>query len=98
MKSKLTIKGVAVGLNRKAGRKVAYYHRTNSRKRINKALDKGYLALLETGNPIHTNVLYRASGKTYHLNHGNVNKVNADKLIKKATTSTVYRGWVEVRG
>ena len=98
MKSKLTIKGVAVGLNRKAGRKVAWYHRSASRKAINKALDKGYLVLLETGNPIHTNVLYRASGKTYHLDHGNVTKVNADKLIKKATTSTVYRGWVEVRG
>ena len=98
MHSKLTIKGVAAGLNKKAGRKVAFYHRTCNRKAINKALDAGHLVLLETGGPIHTNVLYRTSGRTYHLDHGNVKKVNADKLIKKATKVSTYRGWVDVRG
>ena len=98
IKAKITIKGVAVGLNRKANRKVAYYHRTCSKKAVNKALDNGCLVLLETGKPIHTNVLYRANDRTYHLDHGKVKKVNADKLINKATKSSTYRGWVEVRG
>lgn len=98
MKSKLTIKGVAKGLNKKTGRKVATYHKTCGLKAINKALNSGHLVLLETGNPIHTNVLYRASGKTYHLDHGNVKKVNTAKLVSKATKSATYRGWVDVRG
>ena len=98
MKSKLTIKGVARGLNKKAGRKVATYHKTASLKAINRALDAGHLVLLETGDPIHTNVIYRASGKTYHLDHGNVKKISAAKMVKKATKSSTYRGWVDVKG
>ena len=98
MKSKLTIKGVAKGLNKKTGRKVATYHKTCGLKSINKALNNGHLVLLETGSPIHTNVLYRANGKTYHLDHGNVKKVNTAKMVKKATKSATYRGWVDVRG
>ena len=98
MKSKLTIKGVARGLNKKTGRKVATYHKTCGLKSINKALNNGHLVLLETGSPIHTNVLYRANGKTYHLDHGNVKKVNTAKMVKKATKSATYRGWVDVRG
>ena len=98
MRSKLTIKGVAAGLNRKAGRRVATYHRSYSRRGINKALNAGHLVLLETGSPIHTNVLYRTGGHTYHLDHGKVTKVDSDKLIKKATKSSIYRGWVDIRG
>lgn len=98
MKSKLTIKGVARGLNKKCGRKIATYHKTCSLKAINKALNAGHLVLLETGNPIHTNVLYRASGKTYHLDHGNVKKISTAKIVNKATKSATYRGWVDVRG
>ena len=98
MKSKLTIKGVAKGLNKKMGRKVATYHKTASLKAINRALDAGHLVLLETGSPIHTNVLYRANGKTYHLDHGNVKPVNTAKMVKKATKSATYRGWVDVKG
>lgn len=98
MKAKLTIKGVAKGVNKRAGRRVARYHRTCSKKTINRALDAGHLVLLETGDPIHTNVIYRSSGKTYHLDHGNVKKINVDNLIKKATKSSTYRGWVDIKG
>ena len=98
MKSKLTIKGVAAGLNKKSGRKVATYHRTCSSTAINKALNAGHLILLETGNPIHTNVIYRSSGHTYHLDHGNVRKIDYKKLANNATKHSVYRGWVEVTG
>ena len=98
MRSKLTIKGVAAGLNRRAGRKVATYHRGYTRKTINRVLDAGHLVLLETGDPIHTNVIYRTGDRTYHLDHGSVKKVDAEKLIKKATKSSIYRGWVDVRG
>lgn len=99
MKSKLTIKGVAKGLNKKAGRKVATYHRVANLSKINKALDAGHLVLLETGDPIHTNVLYRSKpSHTYHLDHGNVKKINTAKMVKRATKSATYRGWVDVRG
>lgn len=99
MKAKLTIKGVAKGLNKKAGRKVTTYHRIANLSKINKALDSGHLVLLETGDPIHTNVLYRSKPKhTYHLDHGNVKKINTAKMVKRATKSATYRGWVDVRG
>lgn len=98
MKSKLTIKGVAAGLNKKCGRKVATYHRTCSAAAVNKALNAGHLVLLETGNPIHTNVVYRTGKTTYHLDHGNVKKIDINKLINRATSSSTYRGWVDVRG
>lgn len=99
MKSKLTIKGVARGLNKKAGRKVAWYHKICSLKAINRALDSGHVVLLETGDPIHTNVLYRPKPKhTYHLDHGNVRNINTAKMVKRATKSATYRGWVDVRG
>lgn len=98
MRTKLTIKGVAAGLNRRSGRKVATYHKSCSNKAINKALDEGHLVLIETGSPIHTNVIYRTNGRTYHLDHGNVNTIRIEKLIKKATKSSIYRGWVDVRG
>ena len=99
MKAKLTIKGVAKGLNKKCGRKVAAYHRAANLKQINKALDSGHLVLLETGDPIHTNVLYRSKPKhTYNLDHGNVRTINTARMVKKATKSATYRGWVDVRG
>jgi len=98
MKAKLTIKGVAHGLNKKAGRTVAKYHRSCSLKAINQALNSGHLVLLETGSPIHTNVLYRASGKTYHMDHGRVRKVSTSKMVSRATKSATYRGWVDVKG
>lgn len=98
MKTKLTIKGVARGINKRTGRKVATYHKAASLKSINKALDKGHLVLLETGDPIHTNVLYRSKGKTYHIDHGSVKTVNTKAIVKKATKSATYRGWVDVRG
>ena len=98
MKAKLTIKGVAVGLNKKCGRKVATYHKKPTWKKVDKALSAGHLVLVERGDPIHTVVLYRASGKTYMLDHGNVKKISAAKMVKKATKSSTYRGWVDVKG
>ena len=98
MKAKLTINGVAVGLNKKCGRKVATYHKKPTWKRVDKALSNGHLVLVERGDPIHTVVLYRASGKTYMLDHGNVKKVSAKSIVKKATSSSTYKGWVDVKG
>lgn len=98
MRSKLTIKGVAKGINKLAGRKTATYYRSVSFQRVNKALNEGYLVLVEQGNPIHTVVLYRASGKTYKLDHGNVSKVSTKSVVNKATSNATYRGCVIVRG
>lgn len=96
--AKLTIKGVARGLNKYTKRQVASYHRTCSYSRIRKALNAGHLVLIETGNPIHTNVIYRSHGRTYHLDHGHVRRISAKKLVSHATTASTYRGWVDIRG
>lgn len=98
MKSKLTIKGVARGLNKKCGRKVATYYKKPTLKRVNDALNHGYLVLMEQGGPIHTLVLYRANGKTYKLDHGNVSKVSTKSVVNKATSNSTYRGLVIVKG
>lgn len=98
MKAKLTIKGVAAGLNKQCGRKVAKYHRKPTLKMVNNALNKGQLVLFEQGGPIHTVVLYRSGGKTYKIDHGNVSKVSTKSIVNKATSSNTYRGCVIVKG
>lgn len=98
MRAKLTIKGVAVGLNKKCGRKVATYHAKPSYKKVKTALKNGHVVLVEQGNPIHTVVLYHANGKTYKLDHGHVSKVSAKSVVRKSTKSSTYRGWIDVKG
>lgn len=98
MKSKLTIKGVSQGINKKTGRRCASYHKKATTAPILNALKKGHLVLLELGNPIHTITLYRSGGTTYRIDHGNVKKVKLKDMIKKATKNSTYRGWVDVKG
>lgn len=98
MKAKLTIKGVAKGLNKRCGRAVATYHRRPTLKRVNKALDNGYLVLMEQRDPIHTLVLYRTNGRTYKLDHGKVSRVSTKSIVNKATSNSTYRGLVIVKG
>lgn len=98
MRAKLTIKGVAEGINRKTGRKVATYRRKATTKKVLKALEQGHLVLLELGNPIHTITLYRSKGETYRIDHGRITAVKVKSMVEKATSSSTYRGWVEVRG
>ena len=98
MRAKLTIKGVARGINKKAGKKVAIYHRKCSYNAVKKALKNGHLVILEQGDPIHTVVLYWSNGKTYKLDHGKVSRSSAKKACSKATSSSTYRGWIDVRG
>lgn len=98
MRAKLTIKGVAQGINRKTGRNVAKYRRNATPKQVLKALKKGHLVLLELGNPIHTITLYRSKGQTYRIDHGQIKGVKVNSIVQKATSSSTYRGWVEVKG
>lgn len=95
--SKFTIKGVSVGINKWCRGEPATYHRSITYGDILKALKKGHLVLLETGNPIHTNVLYMSNSKTYHLDHGGVKKVTLSNLTKNATLNDRYRGWVDIK-
>ena len=98
LKTKLTVRGVAKGINKKAGKKVAIYHRKCSYNAVKKALKNGHLVILEQGNPIHTVVLYWSNGQTYKLDHGKVSRSSAKKACSKATSSSTYRGWIDVRG
>ena len=98
MRAKLTIKGVAVGINKRTGSKRATYHKKATYNQILNALKRGHLVLLELGNPIHTVTLYRSDGKNYRIDHGQIKKTKLKELVKKATKSSTYRGWVDVRG
>lgn len=98
LKTKLTVRGVAKGINKKMGRKVAIYHKKASYTAVKKALKVGHLVIIELGQPIHTVVLYYSAGKTYRIDHGNVTRASAKKVVEQATTSETYKGWIEVKG
>lgn len=97
VKAKVTVKGVAEGINELAkGKGMAKYYKTVSAKRIKKALKDGDLVIMEQGNPIHTIVLLPDKNGAYIANHGKVEKVNVDDVAKKATNDRKYRGMVIV--
>lgn len=97
MKAKLTIKGVAAGIN-KMLKGHAVYHKKPTYDMVKSALKKDQLVLLETKDPIHTNVLFKGNGnKYYNASDGKVKKINVKDMVKKATTSETYRGCVIVK-
>lgn len=96
--AKLTIKGVSVGINKIMKEDCAVYYPKPDYKLILQCLKNDRLILLETGNPIHTNVLIRGSGdKYYNISDGQVKEIDVGHIVSKATTSNVYRGCVIVR-
>ena len=96
--AKLTIKGVAAGINRIMGEDCAVYYPKPNLKLIKQCLDNDRLILLETTDPVHTNVLIRGSGdKYYNISDGKVSEVDVGHIVSRATTSNVYRGCVIVR-
>ena len=96
--AKLTIKGVSVGINQIMKEDCAVYYPKPDHDLIIQCLKNDRLILIETGNPIHTNVLIRGSGdKYYNISDGKVTEVDVGHIISRATTSNVYRGCVIVR-
>ena len=78
IKAKLTIKGVAEGINKMMPGH-AEYHKKPTYEMVKKALKADQMVLLETRDPIHTNVLFKGNGKTYYnASDGTVKKVDVN--------------------
>lgn len=96
--AKVTIKGVAEGINELAdGKGTATYGPTPTEKKIQTALDAGAMVLFERGAPIHTLALIKDDGQVYKLNAGRVTKSSAEWAAKVATKSERYRGFIIVK-
>lgn len=93
--AKVTIKGVAEGINKLSKGKAKYYKEVTS-ERMKKALKDGKIVIYEQKNPIHTVTLIPDDGKIWIANHGSVKKTTVKTQMKKVLTETKYRGMVVV--
>lgn len=97
VKAKVTVKGVAEGINELAGGKgrATYYKKADIGK-IRNALHEGDIVIVEEGNPIHSVILLPDKDGIYVADHGKVEKADVEKIVKKATKDRKYRGMVIV--
>lgn len=96
IKAKVTLKGVAKGINHyRPGR--ATYVSTPTAGKANYALFNGSAIILEHRNPIHSVFIFRDNGMDYIVSYGKVSRVNIASTIAKATTNKTYRGMVIVK-
>lgn len=99
VKAKVTVKGVAYGINKIAkGKGKATYYRVVTAGRMRKALDAGYAVIMEQGSPIHTIYLAHDKDGTFRISYGRVAKVNVDTVARTATKNATYRGMIVVKG
>ena len=98
VKSKVTVKGVAEGINRIAkGKGKATYYPTVTEERIKEAFKKGHIVIMEQKEPIHTILLLHDKDGSWIVNYGKVKKVNVDKIAKTATKNETYRGMLVIK-
>lgn len=98
MASKLRINGVCAGINTFAPSHAIYYEKPIY-DIVLTALKADKLVLLETKDPIHTNVLFKGSGNNfYNASDGRVKKINVKNMVNRATDNRTYRGCVIVEG
>lgn len=96
--AKVTIRGVAEGINKLAkGKGSAKYGPTVTKKKVQTALDAGAMVIFERVSPTHTLVLVKDDGQVWKLDAGTVKKSSAEWAAKVATKSKRYRGMVIVR-
>ena len=95
VRSKVTLKGVAIGINKIAKErcKAKYYTMPNS-EIMKKSMKAGAVVIMELGKPIHSITLIYDSGKYWRIDYGKCRKVNVDKMAKKATKNSTYRGMI----
>ena len=97
VKTKVTVKGVAEGINELAkGKGSAKYYKRVTAKRISEAIKAGDVVIMEQKKPIHTIILLPDHDGTFMASHGNVHKVSIKKIAKTATTNWKYRGMIVV--
>ena len=94
--SKVTLRGVAEGINRLAWKGSAHYYKSVNADRIERSLKAGHPVILGQKNPIHSVILLPDVDGVYMASHGRVTRVNIGKIAKTATTNKRYRGMVSV--
>lgn len=91
--SKLTIHGCKAAINRMAKKKAAVWHpitgtarnKKAAIRRIRRAVRAGKIVLIETRNPIHTNVIIaRRKGGVWNATNGKLVKTTIRKLVGDA--------------
>ena len=98
VKSKVTVRGVARGINDIGkGKGRASYRRVVTCKGMSEALEAGHMVIMEQADPIHTIALLPDSDGVYMASYGRVKEVSVKALAKTATTNATYRGMVIVK-
>lgn len=99
IESKIPLKQVYKGLKKLAPRAGITYKKKIGKAELTAALAKGYLVLLETKDPTHTNPLMWDDTKkcVRNFSHGGTAKVSVAGMVKKQSTSDTYRGCIIIR-
>ena len=99
IESKIPLKQVYKGLKKLAPRAGITYKKKIGKTEIASALAKGYLVLLETKDPTHTNPLMWDDTKkcVRNFSHGGTAKVSVAGMVKKQSTSDTYRWCIIIR-
>ena len=95
--AKVTLRGVEKGIDAISGKDAAKYYKKVTAGRIQKAMDKGHLVIMEQKNPIHSIVLLPDKGDCYMASHGRVKRISVKEIAKTATSNSRYRGMIVVK-
>lgn len=99
IESKIPLKQVYKGIKKLAPNANITYKKKVTSNELSSALAKGYLVLLETKDPTHTNPLMWDDSKKClrNFSHGGKKKVSVAGMVKKQSKSDTYRGCVIIR-
>ena len=99
IESKIPLKQVYKGLKKLAPRAGITYKKKIGKTELASALAKGYLVLLETRDPTHTNPLMWDDTKkcVRNFSHGGKAKVSVAGMVKRQSKSDTYRGCIIIR-
>ena len=99
IESKIPLKQVYKGLKKLAPKAEITYKKKIGKTELTSALAKGYLVLLETRDPTHTNPLMWDNTKKCirNFSYGSKSKVSVTKMVKKQSKSDIYRGCIIVK-
>ena len=99
IESKIPLKQVYKGIKKLAPNANITYKKKVTTTELSSALAKGYLVLLETKDPTHTNPLMWDDTKkcVRNFSHGGKAKVSVAGMVKKQSKSDTYRGCVIIR-
>lgn len=99
IEAKIPLKQVYKGIKKLAPGKNVTYKKKVTTNELASALAKGYLVLLETRDPTHTNPLMWDDTKkcVRNFSHGGKVKVSVAGMVKKQSKSDTYRGCVIIR-